>query len=229
MQTVCLFSLFASVTQAFVFRPSGQPLYSVAARSHAAKHPASLSAVSMSAAVSGQHGTESHFLPIDQLDGDQTAPRILPIAGVFPGITAAEVRAPKTSPPPELGGWQYEFADPDGPQMGTAALAPSDVVNLCENPVLLISDHASLALPWRGSADDSEVLVLVDRDDVEHDERKFYLFETSPGGELVIQWTPTLPAGWAIVGRVVQVTLPFVASAGMQKQGGWLELDDDIF
>jgi hypothetical protein len=46
----------------------------------------------MSAAVSGQHGTESHFLPIDQLDGDQTAPRILPIAGVFPGITAAEVR-----------------------------------------------------------------------------------------------------------------------------------------
>ena len=64
----------------------------VQARSHAAKHPTSLSAVSMSAAVSGQHGTESHFLPIDQLDGDQTAPRILPIAGVFPGITAAEVR-----------------------------------------------------------------------------------------------------------------------------------------
>ena len=113
--------------------------------------------------------------------------------------------------------------------MGTVALQPSDLVNECEEPVVLISTHKDLGLPFSGADDESECLLLIDRAEVDHDEGKFFLFETSPGGELVVRWAPApLPEGWTILGRVVQVTLPFVASV-MQKQGGWLELDDDIF
>ena len=183
----------------------------------------------VSMAASGLHGDQSHFMPIDQLGGDQTMPRIVPIAGVYPGVSAADVRAPAVSAPPELGNWQYDFADPDGPQMGTVALPPSDLVNLCESPVVLITTHQSLGFDAPGDDNELEVLLLVDRADVEHNEDKFYVFEQSPGGELVVRWHPSpLPEGWSVVGRLVTVTLPFVRKA-MQVQGGWLELDDDIF
>ena len=36
------------------------------------------------------HGTGSRFLSIQQLKGDELMPRIIPIAGVYPGITVQE-------------------------------------------------------------------------------------------------------------------------------------------
>ncbi len=218
LQSAAVMALLAAANAFVAHSPRAFPTRSAAA-----------AAPGVSMAAEGLHGDQSHFMPIDQLGSDQTTPRIVPIAGVYPGVSAADVRAPVASPPPEIGNWQYEFADPDGPQMGTVALPPSDLVNLCESPVVLITTHQNIGCEAPGGDNELEVLLLVDRADVEHDPDKFYVFEQSPGGELAVRWHPhPLPEGWSIVGRLVTVTLPFVRSS-MPAQGGWLELDDDIF
>ena len=114
-----------------------------------------------------------------------------PSRACTPGVSAADVRAPVASPPPEIGNWQYEFADPDGPQMGTVALPPSDLVNLCESPVVLITTHQNIGCEAPGGDNELEVLLLVDRADVEHDLDKFYVFEQSLGGERAVAGTCT--------------------------------------
>lgn len=59
----------------------------------------------------------SRFLPVEQLYDDDFAPRTVQVAGALGDITAADVMAVSTSPPAEMGMWQYDFSDPKGPQV----------------------------------------------------------------------------------------------------------------
>ena len=67
----------------------------------------------------GLHGDQSCFLPLQQLDDLSRWPRLLRVAGVYPGLTADEVAAPPPpAPAPEAGSWNYEFPDAHGADYG---------------------------------------------------------------------------------------------------------------
>jgi len=59
----------------------------------------------------GLHGEASCFLPLDQLDNGVLWPRIVRVAGIYPGLTQAEVTAVPMAPePPEQDGlWLFDF------------------------------------------------------------------------------------------------------------------------
>lgn len=59
----------------------------------------------------------SRFLPIDQLDEQTYSPRIVQIAGALQDVTVGDIMAVSVTPPPEKGTWQYDFSDPEGPQV----------------------------------------------------------------------------------------------------------------
>ena len=71
---------------------------------------------------SGMHGEEFHYMPVIKGSRDEHYPRILPIAGVYPGITIEEVMAPSAIPLQDPGSWTYSFPDPDEPNLGTIAV-----------------------------------------------------------------------------------------------------------
>ena len=59
----------------------------------------------------GLHGEASCFLPLDQLDNGVLWPRIVRVAGIYPGLTQAEVQCVPMAPePPEQDGlWLFDF------------------------------------------------------------------------------------------------------------------------
>lgn len=64
----------------------------------------------------------ARFLPVEQLDDETFAPRIVQVAGALSDITVADIMAVGCTPPPEMGMWQYDFSDPSGPQVGIFCL-----------------------------------------------------------------------------------------------------------
>lgn len=107
-----------------------------------------LNRVSSLAMKYGGHNENFKFLPMIRFDSlisfyteyaylstyfiisgteDEHFPRIIHIAGVFPNLTPEQLLAPISSPAAPAGSWTYEFADPDGPQLGTVALPGSKV------------------------------------------------------------------------------------------------------
>jgi hypothetical protein len=170
------------------------------------------------------HGTGSRFLSIQQLKGDELMPRIIPIAGVYPGITAQEFMAPASTPSPSYGRWAYDFSDPEGPQVGTVAYPASALVHACADPVVLIASNDALGIDLAGDHD-IEAMVLVDRGDRFFQATKFYAF-AAPDGSVVIRWFDQIPEGWALLGKVHYITLPWTEKTGKYKSG-WMEVEDD--
>lgn len=170
------------------------------------------------------HGTGSRFLSITQLKGDELMPRIVPIAGVYPGITAQELMAPTSSESPSYGRWVYDFSDPEGPQMGTVALPGMALVHACASPVVVIANNDALGIDMMGDHD-IEAMVLIDRGDRYFQPSKFYAF-AAPDDSVVIRWFDQVPEGWALLGKVHYVTMPWTAKTGTYKSG-WMEVDED--
>ncbi|KAG7353430.1 hypothetical protein IV203_002785 [Nitzschia inconspicua] len=175
------------------------------------------------------HGQNSCFLPLKQLDQDYYAPRIVQIAGAYPGLTKEEFFAVKSEPSPELGQWTYDFSDPDGPQLGTVAIEGSNVVASCEDPVVIIAEHPSLAVPLPEVIKDPvDLIVLVDRAANRFAERKFLVLSISGGNELKIGAFPSkqdLPEGCEILGQVVLCQIPWLPSMKPTKSG-FMEVDE---
>jgi len=176
---------------------------------------------------SNLHGENSCFMPIRQLDQDYFAPRILQIAGTYPGITRKEYDAVSSEPSPIPGQWSYDFSDPDGPQMGTVAIDGSDGLTTCEDLIAIIVSHFSLKVPLPEVLKDSiDLVAAVDRSKNTFAERKFLVMDT-PGKGLSIGAFPSyseFPEGVSIIGRVELVQIPWLpsmksASSGFAEEG----------
>lgn len=185
----------------------------------------------MSAISAGAlHGENSCFLPLDQCDEEYYAPRIVQIAGVYPGITKDEFNAVTSSPPAELGQWTYDFSDPDGPQMGTVALPGSEIVATCEDAVVIIAEHFALGVPLPDVLKEPvDVLVLVDRAKKGFAERKFLVVDVPGEGVWIKAFTQKseIPDGSEILGRVDFVQVPWLPCM-QKKKTGFME-DDQLY
>eukprot|EP00529_Nitzschia_sp_RCC80_P032627 CAMPEP_0113474046 /NCGR_PEP_ID=MMETSP0014_2-20120614/18372_1 /TAXON_ID=2857 /ORGANISM="Nitzschia sp." /LENGTH=232 /DNA_ID=CAMNT_0000366861 /DNA_START=85 /DNA_END=783 /DNA_ORIENTATION=- /assembly_acc=CAM_ASM_000159 len=176
------------------------------------------------------HGQNSCFLPLKQLDQDYLAPRIVQIAGAYPGLSTSEFYAVQSEASPEPGQWTYDFSDPDGPQLGTVAIEGSGPVASCEDPVAIIAEHPSLGVPMPDVITDPvDLIVLVDRAQTTYVERKFLVLTVPEmGDELLIGAYPTkadLPQGAEIRGHVVYTQIPWLPSMKPTKSG-FMEIDE---
>jgi hypothetical protein len=180
-------------------------------------------------AVGGLHGENSCFLPLRQHDQDYRAPRIVQIAGAYPGITREEFEAVQSEEGAIPGQWTYDFSDPDGPQVGTVALEGGAVVSECEDPVVIIGDHFSLNVPLPPALKDPvDLIVLVDRAKSGFVDRKFLVLQVPGQDELMIRSFSTkseMSPGAKIVGHVELVEIPWLPAMKPSKSG-FMEVDE---
>ena len=193
------------------------------------------------------HGTNSCFLPLQQLEQDTYMPRIVHIVnGIYPSndITIDNIRStPKSECAPALGQWTYTFqtASPDDsdeiPVQASIALEGSNIVASCEDPVIVIAEHTALniLLPPEIS-EPVDLLVLIDRSKTYFSERKFLLYAT-PSVDRHLGDAPhvvhiaafhsrdEIPPEAAILGQVEQVTIPWLPAMAPTKTG-FLEADE---
>eukprot|EP00565_Helicotheca_tamesis_P008045 CAMPEP_0185728068 /NCGR_PEP_ID=MMETSP1171-20130828/3548_1 /TAXON_ID=374046 /ORGANISM="Helicotheca tamensis, Strain CCMP826" /LENGTH=233 /DNA_ID=CAMNT_0028396733 /DNA_START=116 /DNA_END=817 /DNA_ORIENTATION=+ len=180
------------------------------------------------AAEPSLHGENSCFLPLAQLESDYYAPRIVQIAGAYPGITRQELEAVTSEPAAEIGQWTYDFSDPDGPQLGTVAIEGSNNVACAVDPVVIIAEHPSLGIELpKAVLEPVDLLVLVDRGVKTFAERKFMVLDDGTG-QLTIGAYETkgdLPEGSEIVGRILLTQIPFLPCMQPSKTG-FAEVDN---
>lgn len=113
--------------------------------------------------------------------------------------------------------------------MGTVAIEGSNVVSMCEDPVVIIAEHTSLAVPLPEVIKDPvDLVVLVDRAENRFSERKFLVLALPGQQQLTIGAYPTkqeLPTGAEILGQVVLCQIPWLPSMVPTKTG-FLEVDE---
>ena len=174
------------------------------------------------------HGENACFLPLKQLDQDYYSPRIVQIAGAYPGLTREEFSAVSSEPAADAGQWSYDFSDPEGPQLGTVAIEGSLIVSSVEDPVVIIAEHPSLGVDLPKAITSAvDLVVLVDRAKSTFAERKFLVIEI-PGKGLTIEafnLKSDIPQGSEILGQVEQVQIPWLPSMAPTKSG-FLEADE---
>lgn len=174
------------------------------------------------------HGQNACFLPLKQLDQDYHSPRIVQIAGAYPGLTREEFSAVASEPAADVGQWSYDFSDPEGPQLGTVAIEGSLIVTSVEDPVAIIAEHPSLGVDLpRAITSAVDLVVLVDRAKNTFHERKFLVIDI-PGKGLTIEafnLKSDIPQGSEILGQVEQVQIPWLPSMAPTKSG-FLEADE---
>ncbi|CAB1100338.1 unnamed protein product [Ectocarpus sp. CCAP 1310/34] len=174
--------------------------------------------LSMAAPLEGAHGMRSRFLPVDQMDDEVFAPRIVQVAGVLPEITVADIMAVGFTPAPEMGMWQYDFSDPEGPQLGTVAVPGGEQVFKMKEPVAIVcpNDDLNIQMP---NDEKAEMLLVIDRANREFEFGKFFLWDT-PSDGLVVRYFEGEPTpGFACVGRVGIVLAPFLPSMAKKSSG----------
>lgn len=119
--------------------------------------------------------------------------------------------------------WSYDFPDPEGPNLGIVAVPGSDAIQLCEDPVAVISDTLSLGMNVGASR--LEVLVVIDRADRVFSPSEFYIFRT-PANTLEIGSTEDVGDRYDILGRIALCILPF-REEERKPPTGFLEEDED--
>uniref|UniRef100_A0A7S3PYS7 Rubisco accumulation factor 1 C-terminal domain-containing protein n=1 Tax=Chaetoceros debilis TaxID=122233 RepID=A0A7S3PYS7_9STRA len=176
------------------------------------------------------HGESSCFMPLEQVDEEYFAPRIIQIAGMYPGVTKEEILSVTSEQPAEKGQWAYDFSDPDGPQMGTVALPGCEIIDLCEDPAVIIAEHFALGVPLpEVLTDPVDLLVVVDRAKKTFAERKFLVMDV-PGKGIVIKAYSTkaeMPEGGEVIGRVDFVQVPWLPCMKKKKSG--FQEDDSLY
>jgi len=186
----------------------------------------------MSAALGNLHGESACFLPLLQNDEQYIAPRIVQIAGPYPGVDTETYLSLTSDPSAELGQWNYDFSDPNGPQMGTVALPGGTSVYETEDPVVLIADHFELGVQLPPQLTDPvELVVLCDRAKTRFAERRFLVLELedSPGLITIAAFESKvdMPANAKILGRVTLVQIPWLPS--MTKKASGFSEEDELF
>ncbi|CBJ33398.1 conserved unknown protein [Ectocarpus siliculosus] len=130
--------------------------------------------------------------------------RMEQVAGALPEITVAYIMAVGFTPAPEMGMWQYDFSDPEGPQLGTVAVPGGEQVFNMKEPVAIVcpNDDLNIQMP-------NDEKTEMNR---EFEFGKFFLWDT-PSEGLVVRYFEGEPTpGFACVGRVGIVLAPFLPS-----------------
>jgi len=190
------------------------------------------SSSSSSTSPTGTHAENACFLPLQSLGQDYLAPRIIQIAGAYPGLTKGDFEAVTSEPAPVPGQWNYDFSDPSGPQMGTVALQGGKVVTECQDPVVVISDHLTLGIRLPAALTRPvDLIVLIDRAQRLFEERKFMLIRLPASDELLIRAYPNksdfLRDEAEILGRVVMVQIPWLPA--MKPTTSGFEEEDELY
>jgi len=204
--------------------PAGSARTSATARSASIDTPAE--------SVGNLHGQGSCFMPLLQNDEEYIAPRIVQIAGSYPGVDVATYLSLSSEPPADMGQWSYDFSDPEGPQLGTVALPGLASVYDTDDPVVLIADHQSLGVPLPDAITEPvDLIVLCDRSRTEFEDRRFLVMELEdrPGAVTIgaFETFDGLPAGARILGQVTLVQIPWLPVM-MKKRSGFSE-EEDLF
>ena len=173
----------------------------------------------------GLHGTGSRFMPLQQMKQQDYLPRILRIAGMYPGISAAEIAAVKAVPPQTMGNWVYDFTDEASNALGVVAVPGCEPVKEAADPVAVICTSTSLGILLE---EEAECIAVIDRSDVSFNSEKFFAFAAPDTGLATICWQKQQPADWPILGRVVYVMIPFLSYMAKKKSGFAEDSDEDI-
>ncbi|KAL7580075.1 hypothetical protein ACA910_005060 [Epithemia clementina (nom. ined.)] len=177
---------------------------------------------SPTAVKSSRHGENSCFLPLKQLGQDDYSPRIVQIAGAYPGLTKEDFMAVSSEPSPDAGQWNYDFSDSDGPQLGTVAIQGSELVHRIEDPVVVIADHLTLGVELpKVIKDPVDLILLVDRAQTEFAERKFFVVSTADDtlGIKAFSTKKDIPQGMEILGRIEMVQIPWLPGMSPTRTG----------
>ena len=172
----------------------------------------------------GLHAQNFKFMPIIQGSTNDHFPRIIQIAGVYPSLSYDDLMAPTSFPAADPGSWVYDFSDPSGPQMGTVALPGSDAITNCVDPVVMIAKNTDLNIKV---IEEVEVMIVVDRGDLDFYRDFFFVFKTRENKLLVgnLDSAKTVEKkGYEIVGRVALVAVPWIP-AMKPTSTGFLEDD----
>lgn len=144
-------------------------------------------------------------------------------------MTREEFFAVTSEPSAEAGQWTYDFSDPEGPQLGTVALEGSQVVQACEDPVVLIGDHFAMGVELpKELVDPVDLVVLVDRALKTFAERRFLVVDVPGETELELKAYATkadLPEGATILGQAELVQIPWLPCMKPTKTG-FMECDE---
>lgn len=177
-------------------------------------------------AAGNLHAQSACFMPLKQCPEGYYAPRILQIAGAYPGLGREEYMAVQSEEAPIPGQWGYDFSDPDGPQMGTVAIEGSKEVASCIDPVAIIAEHKSLNIELPSAVvGDVDVLVLVDRAHKTYAERRFLVTDVGNNKLQIAAYEAKQDVEGEILGQVVLVQIPWLSAMGSKKTG-FLEEDE---
>jgi hypothetical protein len=168
--------------------------------------------------ATGYHGENFKFMSILKGSSDDHFPRIVQIAGAFPGLTPEDIMAPSSTPAADPGSWTYSFPDPDDPNVGTIAVPGSEVMTDCIDPVAIIAKSSAMGVQ---SADgDVEMVVIIDRGDIDFIPGAFYAFQTYEN-EVAIMWADSFDDFNSILGKVVVCMMK--ADKNSKASSGFLE------
>jgi len=172
----------------------------------------------------GTHGTGFRFMPMDSmLDGP--SPVLMCLAGAYPGLTAEQLQAPQPLPFASQGKWTYHRLTGDTVPTGFVVLPGNKLLEAHPNVVGVVCTSESLGLEL-ADGQSHEVIAVIDRSpQTQFDDKSFYAFADEQG-MLCIRWIPAVPAGWAVLGRVLYTQLPFVPKPG--GKSGFAECSDDF-
>jgi len=175
------------------------------------------------------HGQGTCFMPLEQMAQDFFAPRIVQVAGAYPGLTREEFFAVQSEEAAPEGQWTYDFSDPDGPQVGTVAVPGSNLVSSAIDPVAIVAEHPSLGISLPPAITEAvDLLVVADRGVNTFEERKFMVLQNPGESTLRIGAFTSkeeLSPGTEIVGRVLLVQIPWLPSMKPTKSG-FIEVDE---
>jgi len=194
--------------------------------------PTSSSTVVLNAGGGNLHGENACFLPLIQLDMDYFAPRIIRIAGSYPGLTRNDYESVASTPPPDQGQWMYEFFDSDsddgGHHVGMVAIEGSAVVYNCDDPIVVIAEHTSMGVQLPPAITEPvDLVVLVDRSKRTFAERKFFVLDMGDGSISIGAYASKseLPSNSEIIGRIEYVQIPWLPAMKPTKTG-FMEEDE---
>ena len=162
------------------------------------------------------HGTNSVFLPIDQLTSQSWSPVAVPLLGCYPEVSTSTYTTKSGSSISQAGEWSLSFenCDPTLGGMGQAIIEGNtaiynrpygEFVGFIANGV-----DVGITLPL----DDIEVLFIVDKSTRICPERRFYV--TDENGMLKVK---AGNGGEECLGEVVMVKVPWVEEMGGKKTG----------